>query len=142
MRFMLLAIPKGYETAGPESVPDAEGVARMMVYCEELHKAGVLLALDGLRPPSMGARVSFPGGKPTVTKGPFPEQTEALGGFWILKVKSQEEAIEWASKAPFQDDAVIEIRQLEVTEDWPEDVREAATGSPEFEQRFGPGSES
>ena len=72
----------------------------MMKYNEELQKAGVLLALDGLHPPSMGARVSFSGGKPTVTDGPFAEAKEVLGGYWMIQVKSKEEAIEWASRCP------------------------------------------
>ena len=72
----------------------------MMKYNEALQKAGVLLALDGLHPPSMGARVSFPGGKPKVTDGPFAEAKEVLGGYWMIQVKSKEEAIEWASRCP------------------------------------------
>ena len=100
MRFMMLMIPKGYETAEPGTMPDAEAVAAMMKYNESLQKAGVLLALDGLHPPSMGARVSFPGGKPKVTDGPFAEAKEVLGGYWMIQVKSKEEAIEWASRCP------------------------------------------
>ena len=100
MRFMMLMIPKGYETAAPGTMPDAEAVAAMMKYNESLQKAGVLLALDGLHPPSMGARVSFAGGKPTVTDGPFAEAKEVLGGYWMIQVKSREEAIEWASRCP------------------------------------------
>ncbi len=80
MRFMMLMIPKGYETAAPGSAPPADRVGPMMKYNEELQKAGVLLALDGLHPPSMGARVSFAGGKPLVTDGPFTEAKEVLGG--------------------------------------------------------------
>ena len=71
MRFMMLMIPKGYEKAAPGAMPDPEAVAAMMKYNESLQKAGVLLALDGLHPPSEGARVSFSGGKPKVTDGPF-----------------------------------------------------------------------
>jgi hypothetical protein len=80
MRFMMLMIPKGYEKAEPGAMPDAKAVAAMMAYNESLQKAGVLLALDGLHPPSTGARVSFSGGKPKVTDGPFPEAKEAVGG--------------------------------------------------------------
>jgi hypothetical protein len=72
MRFMMLMIPKGYESAAPGTVPEAKAVAAMMKYNESLQKAGILLALDGLHPPSMGARVSFPGGKAKVTDGPSP----------------------------------------------------------------------
>src|SRR5690348_13014205 len=78
MRFMMLVIPKGYEKAAPGTMPDAKAVEAMMKYNEELQKAGVLLALDGLHPPSMGARVSFSGGRPTVTDGPFIETKEVL----------------------------------------------------------------
>ena len=80
MRFMMLMIPKGYENAKPGTLPDAKGVEAMMKYNESLQKAGVLLALDGLHPPSMGARVSFSGGKPSVTDGPFSEAKEIVGG--------------------------------------------------------------
>lgn len=81
MRFMMLMIPKGYESAAPGAMPDAAAVAAMMKYNEELQNAGVLLSLDGLHPPSMGARVSFRGGKPIVTDGPFAEAKEVLGGY-------------------------------------------------------------
>ncbi len=80
MRFMMLMIPGGYEKAPPGQLPDRKAIEKMMKYNEELGKAGVLLALDGLHPPSMGARVSFPGGKPRVTDGPFAEAKEVLGG--------------------------------------------------------------
>ena len=80
MRFMMLMIPKGYESATPGTVPTVEAVAAMMRYNESLKQAGVLLSLDGLHPPSMGARVTFPAGKPVVTDGPFPEAKEVLGG--------------------------------------------------------------
>jgi hypothetical protein len=128
MRFMMLMIPKGYEKATPGTVPDAKAVAAMMKYNESLQKAGVLLALDGLHPPSMGARVSFPGGKPKVTDGPFPEAKEVLGGYWMIQVKSKEEAIEWASRCPASDNEVIEIRQVQEMSDFPADVKEAAAG--------------
>ncbi len=100
MRFMMLMIPKGYETAKPGEMPDAKAVEAMMKYNESLQKAGVLLALDGLHPPSMGARVSFEGGKPRVTDGPFAEAKEVVGGYWMIQVKSRDEAIEWAKRCP------------------------------------------
>ena len=106
MRFMMLMIPKGYEKAEPGAMPDAKAVAAMMAYNESLQKAGVLLALDGLHPPSMGARVSFSGGKPKVTDGPFTEAKEVLGGYWMIQVKSKEEAIEWASRCPASDSRI------------------------------------
>jgi hypothetical protein len=128
MRFMMLMIPKGYEKAAPGTMPDAKAVAAMMKFNESLQKAGVLLALDGLHPPSMGARVSFPGGKPKVTDGPFSEAKEVVGGYWMIQVKSKEEAIEWASRCPGSENEVIEIRQVQEFSDFPPDVKEAAAG--------------
>src|SRR5690349_23613447 len=129
MRFMMLMIPKGYEQAAPGTMPEAEAVAAMMKYNESLQKAGVLLALDGLHPPSMGARISFAGGKPKVTDGPFSEAKEVLGGYWMIQVKSREEAIAWASRCPAGENEVIEIRQVMEMEDFPADVQEASRAS-------------
>jgi hypothetical protein len=131
VRFMMLMIPKemGYETAAPGTMPeDAKAVAAMMAYNESLANAGVLLALDGLHPPSMGARVSFPGGKPTVTDGPFAEAKEVLGGYWMIQVKSRQEAIEWASRCPAGENEVIEVRQVQEVEDWSPEVLTPALG--------------
>ncbi|WP_437476277.1 YciI family protein [Sorangium sp. So ce1014] len=133
MRFMMLMIPRGYESAAPGTMPDARAVAAMMRYNESLQKAGVLLAVDGLHPPSMGARISFPGGKPQVIDGPFAEAKEVLGGYWLIQVKSREEAIAWASRCPGSDDAIIEVRQVQELSDFPADVREAAVGLPEMQ---------
>ena len=126
MRFMLLVIPKRYEKAAPGTAPDAKLVAEMMKYNESLKEAGVLLSLDGLHPPSMGARVSFSGGKPRVTDGPFIETKEVLGGYWMIQVKSREDAIDWASRAPMPDGDVIEVRQVQEMSDFPPDAQEAA----------------
>ena len=134
MRFMLLVIPKGYENAAPNEAPEAEAVARMMKYNEALANAGILLSLDGLKPPSAGARVSFSGGKPKVTDGPFSEAKECVGGYWMIQVKSKEEAIEWAKRAPMGDNEIIEVRQVQEMEDFPADVQAAAAG---FEEKFG-----
>ncbi|HEX3486243.1 MAG TPA: YciI family protein [Micropepsaceae bacterium] len=112
MRFMMLMIPKGYENAAPGTLPDEKAIAAMMKYNEELAKAGVLLGLDGLHPPSAGARVSFSGGKPKVTDGPFAEAKEVVGGYWMIQVKSKQEAIEWAKRCPASDNETIEIRQV------------------------------
>ncbi len=100
MRFMMLMIPLGYETAPPDVQLDPERVAAMMRYNEALKDAGVLITLDGLHPPSMGARVSFATGVPIVTDGPFAEAKEVLGGYWMIEVASREEAIAWAKKCP------------------------------------------
>jgi hypothetical protein len=99
----------------------------MMKYNESLQKAGVLLALDGLHPPSMGARVTFADGKPKVTDGPFAEAKEVLGGYWMIQVKSKEEAIEWARRCPAQGNEVIEVRQVQEMADFPPDVQKAAS---------------
>lgn len=128
MRFMMLMIPKGYENAKPDAMPDPEHITAMMKYNESLQKAGVLLALDGLHPPSMGARVSFQGGKPKVTDGPFSEAKEVVGGYWMIQVKSREEAIEWASRCPGTDNEVIEVRQVHEFADFPADIQKAAAG--------------
>jgi hypothetical protein len=126
MRFMMLMIPKGYEKAAPGTMPDAKAVAAMMKYNESLQKAGVLLALDGLHPPSTGARVSFSGGKPKVTDGPFTEAKEVIGGYWMIQVKSKAEAIEWASRCPAGENEVIEVRQVHEMSEFPPEVQEAA----------------
>jgi hypothetical protein len=138
MRFMLLMIPKGYEQAAPGATPDPTAVAAMLKYNESLQQAGVLLALDGLHPPSMGARVSFAGGKPKVTDGPFSEAKEVLGGYWLIQVKSKEEAVEWASRCPASDNAVIEVRQVQEFTDFPADVQEAAAGHGDRQEQSQP----
>jgi len=103
MRFMMLMIPRGYETAAPGTLPDAKAVAAMMKYNQDLMDAGVLITLDGLHPPSMGARVSFAGGKPLVTDGPFTEAKDVMGGYWTIDVASRDEAIAWAKRCPASD---------------------------------------
>jgi hypothetical protein len=128
MRFMMLMIPKGYEKAEPGAMPSAEAVAAMMKYNESLQKAGVLLALDGLHPPSMGARVTFESGTPCVTDGPFTETKEVLGGYWMIRVNSKDEAIAWAKRCPARDNEIIEIRQVQEMEDFPPEIRKAAGG--------------
>jgi hypothetical protein len=128
MRFMMLMIPGGYASAAPDEMPSAEGVAAMMKYNEELKKAGVLLALDGLHPPASGARVSFKGGKPTVIDGPFAEVKEVLGGYWMIDVRSREEAVQWARRCPARDSDVIEIRRVHEMSEFPEDVQKLAEG--------------
>ena len=128
MRFMMLMIPKAHERAAPGTTPDADAVAAMMKYNEDLRRAGVLLTLDGLHPPSVGARVAFVDGTPTVTDGPSAEAKDALGGYWMIDVASKEKAIEWALRCPARNDEVIEIRQVQEFLDFPADVREVAGG--------------
>jgi hypothetical protein len=132
---MMLMIPKGYERVKPGTMPDAKAVAAMMQYNEQLQKAGVLLGLEGLHPPSEGARVSFSGGRPMVTDGPFPETKEVIGGYWMIQVKSKEEAIQWASRCPASDSEVIEIRQVQELADFPADVQVAAAGFEEMRKK-------
>ncbi len=133
MRFMMFMIPKVYqpgtppgERAGEGFAPPAEAVARMMKFNEELEKAGALVSLDGLHSLSKGARVSFSGGKPTMTDGPFVKAKEVVGGYWMIEVKSKEEAIGWAKRIPAEEGDVIEIRQVFEMSDFPPDVRKVA----------------
>lgn len=125
MRFMMLVmIPNSEDEA--DWAPSAEDVGKMTKYNEELTKAGVLLALDGLHPSSKGARVSFSDGKGTVTDGPFAEAKELVGGYWVIDVRTKDEAVQWASRCPMQDGAAIEVRQVFEMSDFPPDVQEAA----------------
>src|SRR4026207_2191954 len=128
MRFMMPMIPLGYEPAAPDVQLDPERVKAMMKYNEALSEAGILIALDGLHPPSMGARVSFAAGKPLVTDGPFTEAKEVLGGYWMIDVKSREEAIAWAKKCPASENEIIEIRRVQEMADFAPDVQKAAAG--------------
>jgi hypothetical protein len=131
---MMLMIPLGYETAAPDVQLDPERVASMMRYNEELKEAGILVTLDGLHPPSMGARVSFATGEPVVTDGPFAEAKEVLGGYWMIEVASREEAIAWAKKCPATPNEIIEIRQVQEMTDFSPEVQEAAAGFAELRQ--------
>ena len=133
MRFMMLMIPKGYETAAPGTMPEAKAVEAMMKYNESLQKAGVLLALDGLHPPAAGARVTFPGGKAKVTDGPFAGANEVLGGYWMIQVKSRAEAIEWATRCPAGENEIIEVRQVQEMADFPADVQAVVQKYPEIQ---------
>ncbi|WP_295637706.1 YciI family protein [uncultured Methylibium sp.] len=134
MRFMMLMIPEGYAAAAPDAVQtlDPERVKAMMKFNEDLQKAGVLLALDGLHPPATGARVSFKGGKASVKDGPFAEAKEVLGGYWMIQVKSRDEAIAWASRCPGADNEIIEVRQVQEFADYTPEVQQAAAGFDEM----------
>ncbi len=109
-------------------MPSAELVAKMTKYNESLTKAGVLLGLDGLHPPAKGTRVKFSGGKPKVIDGPFTESKELVGGYWVIQVKSREEAVEWAKRAPMQDGDIIEVRQVQELSEFPPEIQAAARG--------------
>lgn len=127
MRFMLLVYPA--EAADPG--PTLERVEAMNRYNEELTRAGALLALDGLHPPSAATRLSFAGGeRPTVTDGPFTEAKELVGGYWIIQARSKAEAVEWASRAPVGD-GTIEVRQIAEGSDHAPEIEEAARLSQE-----------
>jgi hypothetical protein len=122
MRFMMFMYPEAEET---DWEPSVEAVEAMSRYNEELRQAGMLLSLDGLRPPSDGGTVRFaPDGKATVTDGPFAEAKEVVGGYWLIQARSREEALEWASRCPARGCA-IEVRRVAEMEDFPEDVQEA-----------------
>jgi hypothetical protein len=118
MRFMVIVKADKNSEAG--SPPDPKVWEEMGKYNEELEKAGILLAAEGLHPSSKGARVRFSGSKRTVIDGPFTEAKELIAGFWLWQVKSKEEAIEWVKRCPnpMLGDSEIEIRQVAETEDF------------------------
>lgn len=128
MRFMMFIYPAQH---GETADMTADQVAAMMAYNEELTRAGVLLALDGLHSPADGARVSFSGGRRSVVDGPFAEAKELIGGYWTIDVRSKAEAVEWASRCPCADGDMIEVRQVQEMSDFPEDVRAVASLSQE-----------
>ena len=122
MRFMVIVKATKNSEAG--ALPNKELLAEMGAFNEELCKAGVMLAGEGLQPSSKGARVKFSGSKRTVVDGPFPETKELVAGFWLWQVKSKQEAIEWVKRCPHPmpgEDAEIEIRQLFEAEDFGEE---------------------
>jgi hypothetical protein len=119
MRFMIIVKATKNSEAGV--LPDEKLLAAMMKYNEELIKAGVMLAGEGLQPSSQGARVKFSGSQRTVTDGPFAETKELVAGFWLWQVKSKEEAIEWVKRCPNPmpgEESEIEIRQVFEAEDF------------------------
>ena len=126
MRFMMLMIPLGYESAPAKLELDPERVAAMMRYNQALKDAGVLITLEGLHPPAAGARVKFDTGVPVVIDGPFTEAKEVIGGFWMIDVASRAEAIAWAKQCPASANEIIEIRQVQEMGDFSEDVQQAA----------------
>jgi len=118
MRFMVLMYPGKDAEAGV--LPDEKILAEMGKFNEELARAGVLLSGEGLQPTSKGWRVRFPEGKPQVSHGPFSDAKEVVGGFWLWKVRSREEAIEWAKRCPVRGDEMLELRQVFEAEDFGE----------------------
>ena len=130
MRFMMFMYPEIEERewlgGESDSAVTAEQVAAMGRYNEELRRAGMLLALDGLHPPgSDGATVAFDAdGASTVTDGPYAEAKEVVGGYWVIQARSKEEAVEWASRCPGEN-CRIEVRRVFELEDFPQDVQDA-----------------
>ena len=116
MRFMIIVKADKNSEAG--ALPDKKILTEMGKFNEQLVKAGVMLAGEGLQPSSKGARVKFADGKQTVTDGPFTETKELIAGFWLWQVKSKEEAIEWLKRAPFGGGAEVEVRQVFETADF------------------------
>lgn len=126
MRFMVIVKASSESEAG--ILPPPEVFREMGRYNEELARAGVMLAAEGLHPSSKGMRVRFSGGNKTVTDGPFAETKELIAGFWLLQARSREEVLEWVKRAPFDGGTEIEIRQVFEAEDFgdglPQDVKE------------------
>jgi hypothetical protein len=116
MRFMVIVKANKDSEAGV--LPSREMLTEMGEFNEELAKAGVMLAGEGLQPSSKGARVKFAGGKRIVTDGPFSETKELVAGFWLWQVRNRDEAIEWAKRCPMEDGAELEIRQVFEAEDF------------------------
>lgn len=115
MRFMVMVPASKESEAG--ILPDEKLFTEMGKFNEEMVKAGVMLAAEGLQPTSKGARIKFTGGKTMVTDGPFTESKELIAGFWLIQAKSKEEAIAWMQRAPFGEGVVLEIRQVFEMED-------------------------
>jgi hypothetical protein len=135
MRFMMLMYPGAKSETG--YMPAPEAFEAMMKYNKELQKAGVLLALDGLQPTSKGARVRLQNGKKSLIDGPFTEAKEIVGGYWMIQVRSREEALEWAKRIPLENeaaDAFVEVRQVFEMSDFPAEVQKVA-GTLETELR-------
>ena len=123
MRFMMLMFPAKFYEAG-DQLPDTKVFEEMNRYNEELQKAGVLLALDGLHPASKGARVRVKDGKKQVVDGPFTEAKEVIGGYWVIQTRTREEAVEWARRVPLAEDgSFVELRQIFDMADFPEEIQ-------------------
>lgn len=126
MRFMMVIFRDNYTSTKPAEIDDLPAFEAMGRYNDQLKKAGILLAMDGLTPPSMGARLTYKDGKPKITDGPFSEAKEVIAGYWMIEVKSREEALEWASRIPIMGGGTVEIRR----------VAEIADFDPEIQKKF------
>jgi len=122
MRFMMLMFPAKYYEPGQE-LPDTKVFEEMNRYNEELAKAGVLLALDGLHHPKTAVRVKLDGGKKKLVDGPFTEAKEIVGGYWIIQTRTRDEAVEWASRVPLDPGSYVELRQIFEMSDFPADIQ-------------------
>lgn len=125
MRFMML-LPAPAQALEDCAIPPVEIVTAMRKFNRDMAKAGVLLTAKGLHPSSKGTRIRVSGGKRMVTDGPFTETKEVIAGFWIIQVKSKEEAIEWAKRCPLPEGGVIEIRQVFENTDFPPELQKKA----------------
>jgi hypothetical protein len=138
MRFMMLMLPADQRDAAPDTRPSVEAVEKMMQFNKALQEAGVLLALDGLHPPSSGVRISLVDGKVKVSDGPFAETREVVGGYWMIDVSSRDEAVAWASRCPLAPGDVIEVRQVFEMADFPPEVQKAAEGFQDMQPSAAP----
>lgn len=123
MRFMMLLPCPPEPLEKLTAVPNKEIVTAMRKYNEEMAKADVMLAAEGLHATSKGFRIKVSGGKKIVTDGPFTETKEVIAGFWIIQVKSKEEALEWAKRCPLPENGLVEIRQVFENADFPPELQ-------------------
>jgi hypothetical protein len=124
MRFMMVILRSDWpDTNKPAEIKDKAAFLEMGKYNDQLRKAGILLAMDGLTPPSMGARLTFKGGKAKITDGPFTEAKEVIAGYWMIEVKSREEALEWASRIPCMEEGTVEVRRVVEVADFDPDIQ-------------------
>ena len=124
MRFMMVILRSDWpDTNKPAEIKDKAAFLEMGKYNDQLKKAGILLAMDGLTPPSMGARLTFKGGEAKITDGPFTEAKEVIAGYWMIEVKSREEALEWASRIPCMEEGTVEVRRVVEVADFDPDIQ-------------------
>ena len=142
MRFLMLMIPKGYESAAPGTVPDAKAVAAMMKYNESLQKAGVLLRPKACTRRRWARASRSPAASPRSPTGRSPRRRRSSAGYWMIDVKSKEEAVQWASRCPASENEIIEVRQVQEMEDFPADVQAAAEGFQEMQAKAGKSTKS
>jgi hypothetical protein len=124
MRFMMVILARSDSFSDkPGDIKDKAAFFEMGKYNDQLKKAGVLLAMDGLTPPALGARLTYKGGKAKITDGPFTEAKEVIAGYWMIDVKSREEALEWASRIPCMEEGTVEVRRVTEIADFDADIQ-------------------